>query len=111
MCIFCKIVEGEIPAEKVYESETILAFNDISPQAPTHILVIPKKHISTLMDAQPEDQAVLGEMMLVGQQLAKDAGHEETGARFIMNCKQYGGQEVYHIHLHVMAGRPMKSMG
>ena len=111
MCIFCKIVEGDIPAEKVFENENVLAFKDISPQAPTHLLVIPKKHIATLMDVTPEDQAVLGEMMYVAQDLAKKAGHEEQGARFIMNCKDWGGQEVYHIHLHVMAGRQMTQMG
>lgn len=111
MCLFCKIAEGTIPSETVYESENVIAFKDISPQAPTHLLVIPRKHIATLMDVTPEDQAVLGEMMIVAQDLAKQAGHEETGARFTMNCKQYGGQEVYHIHLHVLAGRQMRSMG
>jgi histidine triad (HIT) family protein len=111
MCVFCKIIAGDIPADKVYENENILAFKDISPQAPTHFLVIPKKHIETLMDVSIEDQALLGEMMYVGQELAKKAGHEEQGARFVMNCKEWGGQEVYHIHLHVMAGRPMARMG
>ena len=111
MCIFCKIVEGSIPSEKVFENENILAFKDITPKAPTHFLVIPKKHIETLYDAQAEDQALLGEMMLVAQNLAKEAGHEVKGARFIMNCKEFGGQEVYHIHLHVLAGRQLGAMG
>ena len=111
MCLFCKIVAGEIPAKKVFENNRILAFEDIAPQAPTHILIIPKKHIETLMDVQAEDQEVLGEMMMLAQQIAKDQGHQEKGARFTMNCKDFGGQEVNHIHLHVLAGRQMLKMG
>lgn len=111
MSIFTKIINREIPADIVFENDRIIAIKDIAPQAPTHLLVIPKKEIPTLMDMQEEDQALLGEMMFVGQKLAKEAGHEPTGARFTMNCKDFGGQEVYHIHLHVLAGRQMTKMG
>ena len=107
-CIFCKIVKGEIPANKVYEDDDVLAFNDIDPRAPVHLLVIPKKHITNLMEAAPEDAALLGHLLFKAQEIAKQNGCEENGARFVMNCKSHGGQSVDHLHCHVLGGRFMK---
>lgn len=102
-CLFCKIVSGEIPAEKIYEDEDVLAFHDIDKQAPTHFLVIPKRHITTLNDA--DDAQLLGKLSLTASQIAKDLGVAEQGYRVVMNCNEDGGQAVYHIHLHCLAGR------
>lgn len=106
-CLFCKMVSGEIPPDIVYEDDDVLAFNDINPQAPTHILIIPKKHISTLNDADESDTAVLGKLNLVAAQLAGKLGFAEAGYRVVMNCNAAGGQAVYHIHLHLLGGRSM----
>lgn len=106
-CLFCSIVAGEIPVDKVYEDDEILAFRDINPQGPVHVQVIPKKHIATLNDATFEDQAVLGKMALVASQIAKDEGFAEDGYRTVMNCNSHGCQSVYHIHLHLIGGRQM----
>ena len=106
-CIFCKIVQGEIPAEKVYENEHVVAFNDLNPQAPVHILVIPKKHISTINDISQDDTALIGEMYLAAKQIAADQGLSERGYRTVMNCNEEAGQTVFHIHLHVLGGRAM----
>lgn len=106
-CLFCRIVRGEIPSEKVFENERLLAFADIHPKAPTHLLVIPKRHISALYAAAEEDRALLGEMLLVGAELAKNSPGGEKGARFVINNGPWGGQEVDHLHLHVMAGKPL----
>jgi histidine triad (HIT) family protein len=103
--IFDKIISREIPADIVYEDEEILAFKDIAPKAPVHYLIIPKQPIATLNDANPEDKALLGHMMLTAAKLAKEAGVAEGGYRVQMNCNPDGGQVVYHIHLHVMGGR------
>lgn len=103
-CIFCKIVEGDIPAQKVYEDEQIIAFHDIRPAAPVHLLIIPKKHIATLNDISQEDQKVLGRIIMVASQLAREHGIAESGFRVVNNCGKDGGQEVYHIHFHVMGG-------
>ena len=106
--IFGKIIRGEIPADVVYEDEQVLAFRDVNPQAPVHLLVIPKqKEIPTLNDAGTEDQALLGHMLLTAAKLAKDEGIDEKGYRLIMNCNAEGGQTVYHLHLHVVGGRQM----
>ena len=106
--IFGKIIRGELPADVVHEDEHVLAFRDVNPQAPTHILIIPKqKEIPTLNDAGPEDQALLGHMMLTAAQLAKAEGIDERGYRLIMNCNAEGGQTVYHLHLHLVGGRQM----
>jgi Diadenosine tetraphosphate (Ap4A) hydrolase and other HIT family hydrolases len=102
-CIFCKIVRGEIPARKVYEDEDVLAFHDIHPAAPVHVLVIPKKHIATLAEATAEDQAVLGKMMLVATQVAHACGSTE-GFRTIINVGRIGRQDIYHLHMHVLGG-------
>lgn len=102
-CIFCKIVAGEIPSSKVYEDEDILAFHDIRPSAPVHFLIIPKKHIATLADARPEDSAVLGKMMVMAGELARQQGCHD-GFRTIINTGRVGCQEVYHLHMHVLGG-------
>jgi len=106
-CIFCKIVKGEIPAKKVYEDEDVLAFNDIDPKAPVHLLVIPKRHIENLMEASAEDAALLGQLLFKAQEVAKSSGCDENGARFVVNCKSDGGQSVDHLHCHVLGGRRM----
>jgi histidine triad (HIT) family protein len=111
-CIFCKIVAGEIPAKKVYEDEILIAFHDISPAAPTHLLIVPKAHIATLSDCSERDEAMLGKMMALAPKLALENGARplpEGGLRVVMNVGSDGGQEVYHIHLHVLAGeRPWR---
>lgn len=104
-CLFCKIVKREIPAEIVYEDEQVLAFNDINPQAPTHILIIPKQHIATLNDIEERDQALVGRLPLTAARLAAERGFAEDGYRVVMNCNDQGGQTVYHIHMHLMGGR------
>jgi len=104
-CLFCKIINREIPADIVYEDDQVLAFNDIDPKAPTHLLVIPKKHIATLNDLTEEDQIVVGRLSLTAAKIAKDKGFADDGYRVVMNCNEDGGQTVYHIHMHVMGGR------
>jgi len=104
-CIFCKIVAGEIPCEQVYADDLIIAFHDISPQAPTHILVIPRKHISDMNEASAEDQAVLGHMMLRASEIAAKAGLAESGYRLALNTGPDARQSVFHIHLHILGGR------
>ncbi len=106
-CLFCKMVKGDIPPDKVYEDDEVLAFNDINPQAPTHILIIPKKHIATLNDVEESDIGLLGKLSRVAAKLANNAGFAEEGYRVVMNCNDAGGQAVYHIHLHLLAGRQM----
>jgi len=103
--IFSKIIRREIPADIVYEDNEVLAFKDINPQAPVHILIIPKKPIATLNDIQPEDAPLIGKLFLVAKQIAAEQGFAEQGYRTIFNCNRDGGQEVYHIHLHLLAGR------
>ncbi len=104
-CLFCKIIKGEIPSKKVYEDDEFFAFRDINPQAPVHFLIVPKKHITTVMDMSPEDAALVGRMLYRAQLLAKEEGLTEKGARFVFNCKADAGQTVWHIHLHVLGGR------
>lgn len=104
-CIFCKIVAKELPTEVLYEDDDVLAFPDIKAQAPVHALIIPKRHISSLRDAQPSDEAILGKLMLTANQLAETLGIKESGFRTVMNCGDDGGQTVYHIHLHLLGKR------
>ena len=106
-CLFCKIRDGEIPGDKVYEDDDILAFRDVNPQAPTHVLVIPKKHIATINDLDNEDVTVSGKMMLVAKQIAADEGIDQDGYRLVFNCNEGAGQAVFHIHMHVLGGRRM----
>ena len=105
--LFCKIAAGQIPADTVFENDKVLAFRDINPAAPTHILVIPKKHIATMNDATADDKSLLGEMMLVARNIANREGVCENGYRLALNTNRHGGQSVYHIHLHLLAGRQM----
>ncbi len=106
-CLFCSIIAGNIPADKIYEDDDVLAFNDIGAQAPHHFLLIPKKHISTLNDTNNSDAALLGKLSLTASKIAKQLGFAETGYRVVMNCNEQGGQSVYHIHLHCLGGRDL----
>lgn len=106
-CVFCKIIKGEIPSEKVYEDEEILAFKDIDPAAPIHILVIPKKHIANLLEVKEEDSYLIARIYQVINKIARDMGIEEDGFRVIVNCGKDAGQEVMHIHFHMLAGRKL----
>ncbi|WP_299180598.1 histidine triad nucleotide-binding protein [uncultured Neptuniibacter sp.] len=106
-CLFCKIVNNEIPAEIIYEDDQVIAFNDINPQAPTHALIIPRKHIATLNDIADEDASLVGHMVQVAGKIAKQLGFDSTGYRTVFNCNEHGGQTVYHIHLHLLGGKPM----
>lgn len=105
--IFSKIIRKEIPSDIVYQDDLVTAFRDISPRAPTHILIIPNKIIPTVNDIEAEDEAVMGRMFTVAKTLAKEEGIDEDGYRLIMNCNSHGGQEVYHIHMHLLGGRPL----
>lgn len=107
-CIFCKIVSREMASPLLYEDDEIMAFNDIYPKAPHHVLVIPKAHIATLNETEDSHQALLGKMMLVAKQIAQELGVAESGYRVLMNCNSGGGQVVFHIHLHLLAGRQMQ---
>ncbi|MFC2991242.1 MULTISPECIES: histidine triad nucleotide-binding protein [Halomonas] len=104
-CLFCKIINREIPAEIVFEDDEVLAFEDIAPQAPTHLLVIPKRHVATLNDLEESDQALVGRLPIVAARLARERGFADEGYRVVMNCNDDGGQTVYHIHMHLMGGR------
>ncbi|MBI5041220.1 MAG: histidine triad nucleotide-binding protein [Gammaproteobacteria bacterium] len=106
-CLFCKMATGEIKPNVVYEDADVLAFRDINPQAPTHVLVIPKTHIATLNDLQPEQAALVGKLHLAARHVAEMDGIAERGYRTVMNCNREAGQTVFHIHLHVLGGRGM----
>jgi len=106
-CLFCKIIAREIPGAIVYEDERILAFNDINPQAPTHVLLVPKRHIASLNDLQPGDDQVLGELVRRAAAIAKERGISAGGFRTVFNTNPAAGQTVFHIHLHLLGGRSM----
>ncbi|MDI6793915.1 MAG: histidine triad nucleotide-binding protein [bacterium] len=106
-CIFCKIAQGEIPADKVYEDEQVIAFPDINPQAPVHILVIPRRHIPGILEVKDQDRDLLAHLHKVANQVAVEKGLSERGFRVVINCKADGGQEVYHLHFHLLGGRKM----
>ena len=108
--IFSKIISGEIPADVVYQDELVTAFRDINPQAPTHILIVPNKEIATVNDLEEEDEQVAGRLLLVAKKLAAQEGIAEDGYRLMINCNKHGGQEVFHIHLHLLGGRPLGPM-
>lgn len=106
-CLFCKIAAGEIPATILQEDTELMAFRDINPQAPTHLLIVPKRHIATINDTDTEDEQLLGRMVLMAKKLAKIEGLSEEGYRLVFNVNSGGGQAVYHIHLHLLGGRQM----
>lgn len=106
-CLFCKIREGQIPAAITYRDDEVLAFKDINPRAPLHQLVIPARHIASLATAGEDDAALLGRLMLVGARLAREAGYGDGGFRVVVNAGPDAGQTVFHVHLHVLAGRPL----
>ena len=106
-CIFCKIIKREIPSEIVYEDEKVIAFNDINPAAPIHILVIPKKHIETLLDISEEDSSLIAYIYQIINKIAEEKGFDKKGFRVITNCGEDSGQEVKHIHFHVLAGKKL----
>lgn len=108
--IFTKIINHEIPADIVYEDDEVLAFRDINPQAPTHVLVIPKAEIATVNDIQPEQAELIGKMVLAAQQIAREEGIAEDGYRLIVNCNRHGCQEVFHLHLHLIGGKQLRGM-
>ena len=106
-CIFCKIINKEIPSETVFENDDVYAFRDLNPQASTHVLIIPKKHISTIDDIGEEDAELIGKLYLAASQIAAQEGLTQQGYRVVMNCKEAAGQTVFHIHLHLLGGRDM----
>ena len=104
-CLFCKIRDGEIPGDIVYQDDEVLAFRDVNPQAPTHVLVIPRKHIATTNDLDEGDAAVVGKMMLAAKKVAANEGFANEGYRLVLNCNEGAGQTVFHIHMHLLGGR------
>ena len=106
-CLFCKIAAGKLPVNSVLENDELIAFHDIRPQAPTHVLIIPKKHIPTINACDNQDDKLLGRMVLAAKDIAAEAGLSEQGYRLVFNINAGGGQEVYHIHLHLLGGRQM----
>ena len=109
-CIFCKIAAGEIPATVVYQDEEILVFEDINPRAPVHLLLIPRQHMATLNVPGPEHEGLLGRMTLKAAELARERGVDEGGYRVLINCNSDGGQEVFHLHMHMIGGRRLGPM-
>lgn len=108
-CLFCKLVGREIPTEIVFESDRVFAFKDINPQAPYHVLIIPKKHIPTLNDLRaPDDSGLVSELVLTAIEIARELKIDESGYRVVFNCNAEGGQDIYHIHFHLLGGRRMK---
>jgi len=106
-CLFCKIITGKIPSAKVYEDEKYFAFRDINPQAPTHVLIVPKKHIPTTNDVSEGDAALIGGMIVAAAQIARKEGCADAGYRAVFNCNAGAGQSVFHVHLHLLGGRPL----
>jgi histidine triad (HIT) family protein len=106
-CLFCRIVDGSLPADIVYENDSLVAFRDINPKAPTHILLIPRRHVATMNDLQHGDESLVGELFVMAAKIAADEGLADDGYRVVMNCNEAAGQSVFHIHLHLMGGRTM----
>ena len=106
-CLFCKIIDGDIPADIVFESDTAIAFRDINPQAPTHVLIIPRKHIATINDVEPDDHEIIGSLYAAAAKIAGEEGFADDGYRAVMNCNEAAGQTVFHIHLHLLGGRAL----
>lgn len=105
-CIFCKIASGEIPSTRVFEDDVCVAFNDLSPQAPTHILIVPRDHIDSLDKAQTQDKESVGHLLMTAAEIARDKGFADDGYRVVINTNADGGQTVFHLHVHLLAGRP-----
>jgi histidine triad (HIT) family protein len=110
-CIFCRIASGEIKSDIVYQSDLLVAFRDINPKAPVHILVVPREHIACVADVKDEGIAILGHLVAAANRLAREAGISEKGYRLVVNCGPDGGQEVAHLHLHLLGGRQMRGLG
>jgi histidine triad (HIT) family protein len=110
-CIFCKIIKGEIPSTNVYQDEHATAFRDINPAAPTHILIVPNKHIESVNFIIPDDEALIGKLFAVAKQLAEKEGISENGYRLVVNTGAEAGQTVFHLHMHLLGGRPMRALG
>jgi len=110
-CLFCRIIARQLPSEIVYEDDTVLAFNDIAPQAPTHVLIIPKSHVATVNTVADADAGVFTTLILRARAIAADRGIAESGYRVLFNCNAAGGQTVYHLHLHLLGGRQLKALG
>ena len=108
--VFSKIIRRELPADIVYEDDDIIAFRDINPQAPTHVLIVPKIEIATVNDIRPEQAELIGKMTLVAQKVAADEGIAEDGFRLVVNCNRHGCQEVYHLHMHLVGGRQLRGI-
>jgi histidine triad (HIT) family protein len=106
-CLFCKMIAGEIEPDKVYEDDDLIAFRDINPQAPTHILIVPRRHIATLNELEPADAPLMGKLYLAARDIAERENIAEEGYRTLVNCNAGAGQSVFHIHLHLLGGRPM----
>ena len=107
-CLFCKIIAGEISSDKVFEDENVFAFRDITPVAPSHILIIPKKHIAMINELDDHDAETMGQLFISAKKIAKQEGFSESGYRTVMNCGEAAGQTVFHVHMHVLAGRELK---
>jgi histidine triad (HIT) family protein len=105
-CLFCKILNGEIPADIIHETDELVAFRDINPQAPTHVLIIPRRHISTINDLETGDAELVGKLYLVAKEIAASEGLTDAGYRVVTNCNEGAGQSVFHIHMHLLGGRP-----
>lgn len=105
-CIFCKIIAGEIPSSKVYEDDICFAFDDLHPQAPTHVLIVPKRHIDSMATADASDKEILGHLLLTTASIARDKGFSDAGYRVVLNTNADGGQTVFHLHVHLLGGRP-----
>ncbi len=111
MTIFQKIIDGEIPCDKLYEDDHVVVFRDIQPQAPFHALVVPRKAITSMATAEPTDERLVGKVMLVAAKVARDHGLEERGYRLVTNIGEDGGQTVFHMHVHILGGRPLRGLG
>jgi histidine triad (HIT) family protein len=106
-CIFCKIASGAVNSDRVYEDDSVLGFRDINPQAPTHVVIIPKRHIPTMNDVSESDPSIFSAIMLAGKKIAESEGISDSGYRIVMNCNREGGQEIFHMHAHLFGGRYM----
>ncbi len=106
-CLFCKIRDGEIPADIIYQDDDVMAFDDVNPQAPTHLLIIPKKHLSTVNDIEPTDELMMGKLFSAAKKIAAEKGISDDGYRLVINTNEQAGQTVFHIHMHFLAGRAM----